>query len=46
MGQLIQSEILHEWQARLLGDEFLSILQQEPPQKIRKGRRRRRRKVS
>jgi len=45
MGQLLQSEILHDWQARQLGDEFLAILQQEPPQKIRKSRRRRRRRI-
>ncbi|PKL50816.1 MAG: hypothetical protein CVV42_02080 [Candidatus Riflebacteria bacterium HGW-Riflebacteria-2] len=45
MGQLVQSEILHEWQARQLGDGFLAVLQQEPPQKIRKSRRRRRRPI-
>ncbi|MBU1105493.1 MAG: HRDC domain-containing protein [Candidatus Riflebacteria bacterium] len=45
MGLLLQSELLHDWQARLLGDDFLAVLQQEPPQKMRKSRRRRRRKI-
>lgn len=42
LGEFLQTEILHEWQARLLADNFLAILQQEPPQKMRKSRRRRR----
>lgn len=43
LGELLQSEILHDWQARLLADDFLAIFQQEPPAKMRKSRRRRRR---
>lgn len=45
IGMLLQSEVLHDWQARLLGDDFVNILQQEPPQSSRKVRRRRRRKL-
>jgi ribonuclease D len=41
LGELVQSEILHEWQARLLAGEFLPIMQQEPPQHTKKRRRRR-----
>lgn len=43
LGDLVQSEILHEWQARLLAEEFLPILQQEPPASSKKKRRRRKR---
>lgn len=44
LGALIQSEILHEWQARVLAEEFLPILMQEPPQYTKKTRRRRRKR--
>lgn len=41
LGDLVQSEILHEWQSRLLAEEFLPILQQEQPNGSKKKRRRR-----
>ncbi len=41
-GELKQSEILHEWQADLLAEAFIPLLQQEAP--ITKSKRRRRRK--
>ncbi len=44
LGDLQQSEILHSWQARVLADGFLPILQQEPPPMTKKSRRRRRRR--
>ena len=46
LGELVQSEILHEWQARLLADEIIPILEQEPPKMSKKARRRRRKKVA
>ena len=44
LGELQQSEILHQWQVKVLADEILPILQQEPPPLTRKTRRRRRRR--
>lgn len=46
VGELIQSEILHNWQVRVLSDEFIPLFQQEPPQCNRKKRRRRNRRPS
>lgn len=43
LGDLVQCEILHEWQARLLAEDFLPVLQQEQPPQSRKRRRRRKR---
>lgn len=43
LGDLVQCEILHEWQARLLAEDFLPVLQQEQPALSRKRRRRRKR---
>lgn len=45
LGELEQSEILHQWQARLLADSFIPFLEQEPPKMNKRGRRRKRRKV-
>ena len=45
LGELVQSEILHEWQARLLADDIIPLLEQEPPKMNKKNRRRKRRKV-
>ena len=42
VGELVQSEILHDWQARLLADEVIPLLEQEPPKLSKKARRRRR----
>lgn len=42
LGELVQSEVLHEWQARLLADDIIPLLEQEPPKASRKTRRRRR----
>ena len=39
LGELVQSEILHEWQARLLAEEFIPLLEQEPPKFSKKARR-------
>lgn len=44
LGALVQSEILHDWQARILAEDFLPLLQQEPPQHTKKPRRRRRKR--
>ncbi len=43
LGELVQSEILHEWQARLLAEDVLPLLEQEPPKSSKKSRHRRRR---
>ncbi len=43
LGDLVQCEILLEWQARLLAEDFLPILQQDPPANSKKKRRRRKR---
>lgn len=45
LGELVQSEILHEWQARLLADEIIPLLEQEPPKMSKKNRRRKRRRA-
>ncbi len=39
LGELVQSEILHEWQARLLAEDIIPLLEQEPPKLSKKGRR-------
>ncbi|MFZ5952312.1 MAG: ribonuclease D [Candidatus Rifleibacteriota bacterium] len=44
IGELNESEILHKWQIRLLAEEFIPLLQQEPPLESRKKRRRRKRR--
>lgn len=41
-GELQQSELLHDWQVKLIADDFLPLLTQEPPTKDGKSRRRRR----
>ena len=43
LGELVQSEILHDWQARLLADGIIPLLEQEPPKLSKKARRRGRR---
>ncbi|MDD3146663.1 MAG: HRDC domain-containing protein [Candidatus Riflebacteria bacterium] len=45
LGELQQSEILHEWQVKVLAEDFLPILQQTPPPMTRKSRRRRRKRA-
>ena len=40
LGELTQSEILHDWQARLLADEVIPLLEQEPPKLSKRARRR------
>ncbi len=40
LGELVQSEILHEWQARLLANEIIPLLEQEPPKLSKRARRR------
>ena len=42
LGELVQSEILHDWQARLLADGIIPLLEQEPPKLSKKARRGRR----
>ncbi len=44
-GALLQSEVLHEWQAKLLAPEFIPLLLQEPSENARKRKRRRRKRV-
>ncbi|NLM16614.1 MAG: hypothetical protein GX221_02720 [Candidatus Riflebacteria bacterium] len=44
LGELIQSEIVHEWQAREIAASMLPVLQQEPPASAKKKKRRTRRK--
>ncbi len=44
IGELNESEILHKWQIRLLAEDFIPLLQQEPPLESRKSRRRRKRR--
>ncbi len=41
VGELRDSEILHSWQVKLLAEDFIPLLQQEPPEFSRKRRRRR-----
>lgn len=43
-GEMRNSEILHNWQVELLADEFVPLLQQEPPVGLRQKRRRRRKR--
>ena len=40
LGELTQSEILHDWQARLLAEEVIPLLEQEPPKLSKRARRR------
>ncbi len=40
LGELVQSEILHDWQARLLAEEVIPLLEQEPPKLSKRARRR------
>jgi ribonuclease D len=44
LGELRQSEVLHNWQVNLLAEDFLPVLQQDPPQTVKKTRRRRRKR--
>lgn len=46
LGELVQSELLHKWQARLLADGIIPLLEQEPPKMSKKAHRRRRRRVA
>jgi ribonuclease D len=44
LGEFRNSEILHNWQVEILAEDFVPLLQQEPPLNLRKRKRRRKKR--